>query len=149
MTTLTKQQFKALWAAFKKNGAWYGRTGGAMGGAYRRMCKRLADQHLVSASAPYPITRKGMVALHDACRVRWAKSGCMAYQDDLNEVEAALKAVSAAGFRLRYRFGSKPWKFFLDPQNGRKHARYTTTEAAEAASSRRPLLPNEEREIVS
>lgn len=90
MTKLTKQQFAALWAAFDKDGAWYGRRGGAMGGAYRRMCNRLADQKLVSASAPFPITRDGMKVLHEACRVRWAKSGCMAYQDDLKQVETAM-----------------------------------------------------------
>ena len=89
---MTKTQFKALWAAFKKNSAWYGRTGGAMGGAYRRMCQRMATEGLVSASAPYPITRKGMIALRDACRTRYAKSGCMAYLDDLRDVENALKS---------------------------------------------------------
>lgn len=54
-----------------------------------------------------------------------------------------------SGFRIRYRFGpDKPWRFFLDPRNGRKHARYATREAAEAASNRRPILPHEKREIV-
>jgi len=89
---LTKQQFAALWSAYKCKGAWYGRTGGLMGGAYRRLCKRLAEGHLVSASAPYPITIRGMRVLQKACQKRWAKDGCLAYQQDLAELEADMRA---------------------------------------------------------
>jgi hypothetical protein len=69
-----------------------------MGGAYRRMCLRLAKENLLSPKPPYPITLKGMLALRDACKARWAKDGCMAYQQDLEEVERALgRASSSAG----------------------------------------------------
>lgn len=98
---MTKQQFNALWSAFKAGGAWYGRRGGAMGGAYRRLCERLAAQGFVSRNPPYPITRKGLDALCDVCRARWAKGGCVAYQDDLAEVEAAIVAADAARFHVK------------------------------------------------
>lgn len=114
---LTKPQFNAMWSAFKAGGAWYGRRGGAMGGAYRRLCDRLAAQGLVSSNPPYPITRKGLDALCDACRARWAKSGCMAYQQDLVEVEAAIKAAHAARFHVKpadLRHGdTEPHRFFI------------------------------------
>lgn len=92
--SLTPTQFKALWAAFDRNGAWYGRQGGAMGGAYRRMCLRMAEGKLalVSRQPPYPITVTGMRVLREACHARWAKHGCMAYQDDLKKVEDALRS---------------------------------------------------------
>jgi hypothetical protein len=96
MTKLTKPQFNALWSAFKANGAWYGRTGGLAGGAYRRLCERLVAQGLVNARPPYPITSAGLTVLREACRVRWAKDGCMAYQQDLTEVETAMKAAGIA-----------------------------------------------------
>ena len=86
---LTKPQFKALWAAFKKNGAWYGH-GSKMGGANYRMIQRMVKDNLLSDRPPFPITLKGMRALHEACKARWAKDGCMAYQDELKEVEKAL-----------------------------------------------------------
>lgn len=90
---LTKPQFKALWAAFKKDGAMYASVG-RMGGGYRRMCERMAEQNLLNDCPPFPITLKGMRTLHAACKARWAKSGCMAYQDDLREVESALGSLS-------------------------------------------------------
>lgn len=63
---LTKPQKRALWAAFEKNGAIYGKHGSNAGGAYRRMCERLAEQRLVNDSPPFPITLKGMHALLEA-----------------------------------------------------------------------------------
>ncbi len=86
---LTKPQFKALWSAFKKDGAMCAPTS-RMGGGYRRMCERMAKENLLNDCPPFPITLKGMRVLHAACKARWATGGCMAYQDDLNEVEAAL-----------------------------------------------------------
>jgi hypothetical protein len=88
--TLSKPQFKALWTAFKKGGAAYVSTS-RMGGANRRMIERMANLNLLNEDPPFPITLKGMRALHSACRERWAKRGCMAYQDDLKEVETALR----------------------------------------------------------
>lgn len=89
---MTKTQFAALWAAWKKNGAWFGRKGGAMGGSYRRMCERMAKDGLISAMAPYPITVKGMRHLREACAARWIDEGRMAYWDDLKEIEVAMAA---------------------------------------------------------
>jgi hypothetical protein len=89
MDSLSKPQFKALWAAFKRGGAVYGVATG-MGGARRRMIERMAKEHLLNDCPPFPITLKGMRTLHAACKARWAKDGCMAYQDDLKEVEVAL-----------------------------------------------------------
>lgn len=96
MTKITDAQFKALWAAFKRQGAMYGRTGGLMGGAYRRMCERMARERLLNDRPPFTITLKGMHALHDACRARWAKSGSMADQQNLTEVEAVMNPPAVA-----------------------------------------------------
>ena len=90
---MTKQQFAALWAAFEKRGAWLGRRGGLIGGSYRRMCNRMVADGLLDRTPPYPITRKGMQHLRAACYARWANHGCMAYQDDLKQVEAAMIAM--------------------------------------------------------
>jgi hypothetical protein len=145
---MTKQQFNALWSAFKAGGAWYGRRGGAMGGAYRRLCERLAAQGIVSRNPPYPITRKGLDALRDACRVRWAKDGCIAYQQDLEEVEAAIAAADAARYHvkpadLKYR-ENEPDRFFIrdtttgDLVRGRNHVllSYKRREDADRAVKR-------------
>ncbi len=89
MDSLTKPQFEVLWAAFKKNGGAYAR-GNRMGGARRRMMERMAKESLLNDNPPFPITLKGMRALHAACEARYRKHGCMAYLDDLKEVEKAL-----------------------------------------------------------
>lgn len=70
--------------------------------------------------------------------------------DTTSRTNAEIKRTpKPTGFRIRYRFSARrPWRFMLDPHSARKHARYPTQEAAEAASNRRPKLPNEEREIV-
>jgi len=99
---LTVTQQKALEAAFKKNGAWYGSRGNQMGGAWRRMCLRMAESGLVSDTAPFPITMAGLVVLRDTYLRRWGKHGCMAYQLDLEAVEKALAdfpALAAAAER--------------------------------------------------
>lgn len=88
--TLTKKQVAALNAAFTKGGAWYGRKGGLAGGAYRRMCFRLADLGLVSENPPYPITQAGLNVLRDERAKRWADHGSMATLLDLEAVEKAL-----------------------------------------------------------
>jgi len=88
---LTKPQFNALWAAFKKGGGHYA-PGGNMGGAKRRMLSRMAKANLLNDNPPYPITLKGMRTLYEACKTRWALDGCMAYLEDLKEVEKALGA---------------------------------------------------------
>lgn len=92
LMTLTARQTAALAAAFTKKGTWYGNRNNT-GGAYRRMCLRLADDGLVNENAPFPITVKGMVVLRDVWARRWGKHGCMAYQMDLEAVEKALAEV--------------------------------------------------------
>lgn len=86
--TFTERQVDALKAAFKKNGAVYVR-GNGMGGAYRRMLERMADDGYLAEYAPFPITLKGLIALRDYHRARWGESGCEAYRLDLEEVEKA------------------------------------------------------------
>lgn len=98
---LTVNQQKALAFAFKKGGAWYGQRGSRAGGAYSRMCERMADMGLVGRDGPHGITVKGLVVLHDLWRARWARHGCMAYQMDLQEVEAALADVPHLAARAR------------------------------------------------
>lgn len=93
---LTPTQKKALAAAFKKGGAWFAHRGSNAGGAYRRMCARLAGLGLVETRAPYAITPLGLLALRDIWAARWARHGCMAYQLDLEAVEAAIERDSAA-----------------------------------------------------
>lgn len=92
---ITPNQKKALAAAFKMGGAWYGRRGSCAGGAYARMCKRMADLGLLSANAPYDITHDGLVALRDLWAKRWAIHGCEAYRLDLEAVEARLASSKA------------------------------------------------------
>src|SRR5690606_35624467 len=87
---LTKAQTKALEAAFAKGGAWYGLKGSRAGGAYYRMCGRLASLGLVENSGPHPITLKGLQALRDIRAKRWAHHGSMATLIDLEKVEAAI-----------------------------------------------------------
>lgn len=86
----TKAQFKALWAAFKFKNA-VNTRGSRMGGAKMRMVDRMVKEGLLSTTPPYPITTKGLQALHKACDLRWAKDGGQAYKEELDEVEAALK----------------------------------------------------------
>jgi hypothetical protein len=97
---LSKPQFKALWAAFTKGGAVYNGTR-RMGGGFRRMVDRMAEQNLLSEYPPFPITIKGLRSLHAACEARYRKDACMAYLDDLRAVEKALgslaKRTSAGG----------------------------------------------------
>ena len=93
---LTPTQKKALAAAFKKGGAWFAHRGSNAGGAYRRMCARLAGLGLLETRAPYAITPLGLLALRDIWAARWARHGCMAYQLDLEAVEAAIERDSAA-----------------------------------------------------
>lgn len=87
---LTTRQEQALAAAFKQGGAWYGKRGNLMGGAYLRLCHRLAALGLVNEDAPYAITVTGLIVLRNLRAQRFAKRSCMAYQDDLRDVEAAL-----------------------------------------------------------
>jgi hypothetical protein len=87
-TNLTKPQFNALWRAFQDGAALYANMNG-VGGGYRQMCERLADDQLLT-DAPYRLTEKGRRALRDACEDRWNKDSCMAYHDDLAAVEASL-----------------------------------------------------------
>jgi hypothetical protein len=62
---LTARQVAALKAARDKGGAVYGRgRAGLMGGAYRRMCERLAERGLVEDRPPFPITDAGRAALY-------------------------------------------------------------------------------------
>jgi hypothetical protein len=65
---LTAQQRRALEAARDQGGAWYGSKGlGRAGGAYARMCERLAERGLVEAKPPYAITAEGLAALMRPC----------------------------------------------------------------------------------
>lgn len=43
------------------------------------------------------LTEAGFEALRTVSHSRWARSGCKAYQDDLNEVEAAILVASGDG----------------------------------------------------
>lgn len=95
MARLTPRQKTALAAAFKKGGAWYGLRGSSAGGAYRRMCERLAALGLLQSRAPYEITPRGLIALRDIWAARWARHGCMAYQIDIEAVEAAVSRANA------------------------------------------------------
>lgn len=88
----TSNQKRALAAAFKNGGAWYGHRGSNAGGAYRRMCERLANLGLLQSVAPYEITPRGLAALRDIWDARWRRHGCVAYQLDLEAVEAAVKS---------------------------------------------------------
>ena len=103
---LTATQTKALEAAFKKNGAWYGSRGNQMGGAWRRMCLRMAEAGLVAETAPFPITMAGLVALRDVYLKRWGRHGCMAYQMDLETVDKALAEFPALADMARRRFAA-------------------------------------------
>ena len=61
---LTSRQIQALVAARDKGGAVYGRGHASlMGGAYRRMCEKLALAGLVEDFPPFPITDLGRQAL--------------------------------------------------------------------------------------
>lgn len=100
MAQFTKSQVKALTYAFEKNGALYA-PGRQMGGAYRRCCERLVDQFLLSPEPPFKLTVKGLHALREYRAERWAKVGCMAYLDQLREVEAALDSINALQFIKR------------------------------------------------
>lgn len=93
---LTPTQKKALAAAFKKGGAWFAHGGSNAGGAYRRMCARLAGLGLLETRSPYVITHHGLLALRELWAARWARHGCIAYQLDLEAVEAAIARASAA-----------------------------------------------------
>lgn len=87
--TITPAQFKTLWASFK--GRHPNNTGIArVGGSHARMVVRMKIDGLYNGL--YQITPKGMQVLRDACHARWAKHGCMAYQQDLQEVERAMVA---------------------------------------------------------
>lgn len=62
---LTARQIDALRAARDKAGAIYGKgRKSGMGGAYRRMCERLAERGLVEDHPPFRITDAGRAALH-------------------------------------------------------------------------------------
>ncbi|MDY0882278.1 hypothetical protein ACFPL7_22075 [Dongia soli] len=63
----TKRQVAALRAARDKGGAWY-MDGQNMGGAKRRMIRRLAAAGYLSLLAPYALTRSGAAALAAAER---------------------------------------------------------------------------------
>lgn len=93
MTTYTPAQIKALNAAFEKKGAVFAR-GSRAGGAYFRCIERMVDLGLLDGDPPYPITTKGLQALRDVRAKKWAAHGCVAYQEDLSRVEAALALVS-------------------------------------------------------
>lgn len=60
---LTAPQFAALKAAHNNNGAFYGNTPSHVGGAYRRMCRRLAGLGLLDEKPPHRITNAGLRAL--------------------------------------------------------------------------------------
>ena len=87
--SVTKQQFEVLQAAFKKNGGAYAK-GSRRGGAKNRMIDRMVEKSLLDGSPPFPITLKGLHVLRDACEKRYYKMSCVAYLDDLREVEKAL-----------------------------------------------------------
>jgi hypothetical protein len=89
MTNFTKSQVKALEWGFRADGALRA-PGTRMGGAYRRCCERMVDQGLLGETPPMAITIKGLVALRDVWGRRAADHRCLAYQDDLRAVEAAL-----------------------------------------------------------
>lgn len=59
---LTKQQRYALMATFTKGAAFYGVRRRA-GGAYARMCQRLAERGYLDAQPPHALTPKGREAL--------------------------------------------------------------------------------------
>jgi hypothetical protein len=69
-------QIKALVFGFLKKGASYA-PGFRTGGAYRRMCERLAADEYLGEHPPFPITVKGLVALRELAagqsRRRYAK----------------------------------------------------------------------------
>ncbi len=90
---LTKNQQAALAGAFTKGGAWYAKRGSSAGGAYYRMCRRLADMGLLTEHGPYEITPKGLSALRDIRSRKWGKHGSMATLADLEAVDAALRAL--------------------------------------------------------
>lgn len=102
---ITKRQAQALEAAFKKNGAWYANRGSLMGGAYRRLCLHLVELNLVNEKPPYSITVTGLVVLRDRWAKRYAAHPCMAYQDDLKEVEAAIAEVPLMAKRAAEKLG--------------------------------------------
>lgn len=89
MASYSKSQIKALTYGFKKGGALYA-PHTLMGGAFRRCCERLVSQGLLNDDPPFGITMRGLNVLRDIRAKKWADSGCMAYLDDLKEVEAAL-----------------------------------------------------------
>lgn len=87
---VTSRQLQALEAAFEKGGAWYGLKGSRAGGAYSRLCGRLAMLGLVERNSPYAITIKGMEVLRYRRAVKYAKHGSMASLLDLEKVDEAI-----------------------------------------------------------
>jgi hypothetical protein len=99
-TAYTKPQIKALTYAFEKNGALYAPGALRAGGAFRRCCERLATEHLLADDPPFAITIRGLKALRDIRAAKWSRHGCMAYQHDLEKVDAALAEFPALAARV-------------------------------------------------
>lgn len=89
MTAYTKSQIKALSYACDKGGALYA-PHTLMGGAFQRCCERLVKQGLLGDEPPFDITIRGLLALRDIRVAKWANYSCMAYLEDLKQVEAKI-----------------------------------------------------------
>lgn len=95
MARYTKGQEKALRYAFKKGGALRA-PGSRMGAAFRRCCERLVLQGLLHEDPPFVITAQGLEVLREIYDERHRRRACIAYSDDLKEVEAAIACRGAS-----------------------------------------------------
>jgi hypothetical protein len=92
MTKLTDPQRKILFAILTDDfgAAYRGKSASAL---HNRMMIRKLSRWNPSTKTGRELTPEGAKLLHDWYKVRWAKSGCLAHQQDLDKVEALIAAV--------------------------------------------------------